>query len=92
MVKCSLVLKRKRKKRFLVFSVVQASQVALMVKNPPANAGDVTDTGLIPGSERSIGGGYGKSLQYSCLKNPVDRSLAGYRTWSHRELDTTEVT
>ena len=92
MVKCSLVLKRKRKKIFLVFSVVQASQVALMVKNPPANAGDVTDTGLIPGSERSTGGGHGKPLQYSCLKNPMDRSLVGYSTWGHRELDTTEVT
>ena len=92
MVKCSLVLKRKRKKRFLVFSVVQASQVALMVKNPPANAGDVTDTGLIPGSERSTGGEHGKPLQYSCLKNPMDRSLVGYSTWGHRELDTTEVT
>ena len=75
-----------------MFSVVQASQVALMVKNPPANAGDVTDTGLIPGSERSTGGEHGKPLQYSCLKNPMDRSLVGYSTWGHRELDTTEVT
>ena len=92
MVKCSLVLKRKRKKRFLVFSVVQASQVALMVKNPPANAGDVTDTGLIPGSGRSPGRWHGNPLQYSCLENPMDRSLVGYSTWGHRELDTTEVT
>ena len=35
-------------------------------KNPPANAGDIRDTGLIPGSGRSPKGGYGNPLQYSC--------------------------
>ena len=57
-----------------------ASQVALVVKNPPANAGDMRDFGLIPGSERYLGGGYGNPLQYSCLKNPMDRGAwqAGY--------------
>ena len=50
-----------------------ASQMALMVKNPPANAGDVRDTESIPGSGRSPGGGYGNPLQYSCLENPMDR-------------------
>ena len=40
-----------------------------MVKNPPANAGDIRDVGLIPGSGRSPGVGNGKSLQYSCLEN-----------------------
>ena len=50
-----------------------ASQVALMVKNPPANAGDVRDTGLIPGWGRSPGEGYGNLLQDSCLENPMDR-------------------
>ena len=39
-------------------------------KNPPADAGDV---GLIPGSEGSSGEGNGNPLQYSCLKNPMDR-------------------
>ena len=47
-----------------------ASQVALVVKNPPANAGDM---GLIPGSGRSPGEGHGNPLQYSCLENPMDR-------------------
>ena len=47
-----------------------ASQVALVVKNPPANTGDV---GLIPGSRRSPGEAHGNPLQYSCLENPVDR-------------------
>ena len=45
-------------------------------KNPPADAGDLRDTGLIPVSERSLGDlreGLGNPLQYSCLKNPKDR-------------------
>ena len=49
------------------------SQVALVVKNPPANAGDARDAGSIPGSGRSHGGGHGKLLQYSRLENPMDR-------------------
>ena len=43
------------------------------VKNPPANAGDAGISGSIPGSGRSPGGGNGNPLQYSCLKNPMDR-------------------
>ena len=50
--------------------VSRASQVALVVKNPPANAGNV---GWIPGSGRSSEVGNGNPLQYSCLKNPMDR-------------------
>ena len=53
--------------------VNKGSQVALVVKNPPANAGDVRDTGSIPGLGRSPGGGRNNSLQYSCLENPMDR-------------------
>ena len=52
---------------------VGASQVALVVKNPPANAGDVRNADLIPGLERSPGGGHGNPLQYSCLENRMDR-------------------
>ena len=44
-----------------------------MVKNLPANAGDIRDTDLIPGSGRSSGGGHGNPLQYSCPENPMDR-------------------
>ena len=51
-----------------------ASQVALLVKNPPANAGDIRDVGSIPGSGRSPGGGPGNPLQYSWLENPVDKA------------------
>ena len=46
-----------------------------MVKNPPCNAGVTGDTGLIPGSGRSLGGGNGNSLQYSCLENPMDSGI-----------------
>ena len=42
-------------------------------KNPPANAGDAEETGSIPGSGRSPGGGYGNLLQYSYLENSIDR-------------------
>ena len=51
-----------------------------MVKNPPANAGDVRDVGLIPGLGRSPGKGHGNSLQYSCLGNVMDRGAGGL--WS----------
>ena len=59
-----------------------ASQVALLVKNLPANAGDLTDAGLIPGSGRSPGGGHGNPLQYSCLENPMYREA--WRATVHR--------
>ena len=44
-----------------------------MVKNPSASAGDVRDTGSIPGSERFLGGGHGNLFQFSCLGNLMDR-------------------
>ena len=44
-----------------------------MVKNLPANEGDVRDMGLIPGWGRSPGGRHGNPLQYSCLENLMDR-------------------
>ena len=53
---------------------IEAFQVPLVVKNPPANAGDIRDMSLIFGSGRSSGGGHGNPLQYSCLENPMDRT------------------
>ena len=50
-----------------------ASQVALVIKNPPASAAAIRDVGLISGSGSSPGEGNGNSLQYSCLENPMDR-------------------
>ena len=54
-------------------SCFRASQVVLVVKNPPANAGDVRDTSSIPGLGRSPRGGQGHPLQYPCLEDPMDR-------------------
>ena len=51
------------------------------------NAGE---PGLIPGSEKSPGAGNGNPLQYSCLENSKERSLAGYRPWGSIDLVTTE--
>ena len=50
-----------------------ASQVVLVIKKPPANAGDIRDASLIPGSARSPGGEHDNPLQYSCLENPMDK-------------------
>ena len=52
---------------------IGTSQVALVVKNLPANAADIRDTGSIPRLGKSPGGGHGNPLQYSCLQNPMDR-------------------
>ena len=56
-----------------------------VVKNPPTNAGDIRDMGLIPGLGRSPGGGHGNPLQNSCLENPHgQRNLEGYSPWGHK--------
>ena len=47
--------------------------MVLLVKNPPANVGDIRDEDSIPGSGRSPGRSYGNPLQYSCLENPMNR-------------------
>ena len=63
-----------------------------MVRNLPANAGDIRDMSSIPGLERSPEGRHGNLLQYSCLENPHgQRSLAGYSPLCHKELDMTKV-
>ena len=53
--------------------ILLCSQIALAVKNPPANEGDIRGASSIPGSGRSLGGGHGNPLQYSCLENPLDK-------------------
>ena len=85
----------------LLLFVWNYSQVVLVVKNPPANAGHVWDMGLISGSGRSPGGENGNPLQYCCLENPMDRGawwatdrmVTKSRTWlqwlSTRETITT---
>ena len=72
-------------KEKLVRNYTGASQVALVVKNLPANAGDTRDTGLIP---------WRRAWQSTPVFLPGEshgqRSLAGYSPWSHKELDMTE--
>ena len=78
-------------------SQIWASQVALVGKNPSANAGDLGDMDLIPGWGRSPGlgrfprEGHGNPLQYACLENPMDRG-AWWATvsWGRKESYTTE--
>ena len=63
-----------------------------MVKNPPANTGDVRDAGSIPGWGRSPGGGHGNPLQYSSLQNSMDRGAWRATVHTTAESDTTEET
>ena len=56
--------------------------MALVVKNLPANAGNIRDLGSIPGLGRSPGGGHGNPLQYSCLENLMDRGA--WQAMDHR--------
>ena len=71
--------------------IIRVSQVALVLKNLPAKAGDIKDTGLIPGLGRSLGKRQGNLLQYFCLENPHGlRSLVGYNLQSRKELNTSE--
>ena len=58
------------------------THVALVVKNPPANAGDIRDMGSIPELGKSHGGGHGNPLQESCLENLMDRG--GWQAVVHR--------
>ena len=79
-----------RKLKDYKLSMVMTSQVVLVVKNISANAGDAGDTGSVPGSGRSPGGGHGNPFQYSCLENSMKRGA--WRATVHevtKESDTT---
>ena len=64
--------------------------MALVVKNPPADAEDAREAGLIPGSGRSPGERNGNPLQYSCLENPMDGGAWRATAQGLTESDTTE--
>ena len=66
--------------------------MVLVVKNPLANAGDLTDKGSIPGSGRSPGEGNGNPLQFSCLENPIDRGAWQATVDGVAVSDTNEAT
>ena len=75
-----------------MYICVWSSQVALVIKNPPANAGDIRDVGSIPGSGRFPGERHVNPLQYSCLENPIDRETWWATVHRVAESDTTEAT
>ena len=81
-----------------VYICRQAFQVALVIKDPPVNAGDIRDVDLIPGLGRSPGGGHGNPLQYSCLENPMDRGICQAaahgvaKSWTHLKHLCEELT
>ena len=65
--------------------------MVLVVKNQPANTGDIREVGSIPGSGRSPGGGHGNPFRYSCLENALgQRSLVDYSPRGRKESDMTE--
>ena len=69
----------------ITYAIFRASQVGLVVKDPPGNQ-EMWDTGSIPGLGRSSEGGYGNPLQHSCLESQHEqRSLGGYSPWGRRE-------
>ena len=72
--------------------VFGASQVALLVKNPLANAGDIRDPGSVFESGRSSGEGHENPLQYSCLENPMDRGAWQATVQRTEESNMTEAT
>ena len=63
-----------------------------MVKNLPANAGDIQDVGSIPGSRRSPGEVHGIPFLYFCLENPMDRGAWLVQSIGCKESDTIEAT
>ena len=71
---------------------MRTSQVALVVRNPPAKAGDIREVGLIPETGRSPGAGHGNPLQYACLENPTDRGACQATAHGVADSDTTEAT
>ena len=90
MMENSVVVSQEVKHKIATGTGNLTSQVALMIKNPPANP---RDTGSIPGWGRLPGEGNSNPLQYSCLENPTDRGAwwATYSPWGRKELDPTEA-
>ena len=76
--------------KVLAHSQERASQVALVVKNPPTNAGDKRNAGSVPGLGRFPGGENGNPFKYYCSHG--QRSPVGYSPQGLKESDTTEVT
>ena len=74
----------------VTYTLKWASQVALVVKNLPANAEDIRDAGSVPGSGRSPGGGHGNPLQDSCWRIPRMEEPGGLQSMGSQKVGTTE--
>ena len=74
-----------------VVDIQRASQVGLVVKNLSANAGDLRDLGLIPGTGSSPGGGHGHPLQYSCLENPMTEESGGLQSTESQRVRRDQI-
>ena len=69
-----------------------ASRVMLMIKNPPANAGEVRDMDSAPGLKKSPGGQCGNPIQCSCMENPMERGAWWATVQRVAKSQTTEST
>ena len=76
----------------IVTENMKVVQVALVVRNPPANAEEARDSGSTPVLGRSPGVGDGNPLQFSSLENSTDRSLTGCGLWGREESEAAEYT
>ena len=88
----SEVSKTEKIKYRVISLICGSSQRVLVLKNLLVKAGDIRETGSVPGSGRFPGGGHVNPLQYSCLENPMDRGLLGYGPIVLKASDMTEVT
>ena len=75
--------------KWYISTFIWASQVALVIKNLPANAGDLRDAGSTPGSERSLGEGHDNPLPSPCLGNPMNREA--WQATVHGDAKTEEI-
>ena len=88
----SEVSKTEKIKYRVISLICGSSQRVLVLKNLLVKAGDIRETGSVPGSGRFPGGGHVNPLQYSCLENPMDRGLLGYGPIVLKASDMTGVT
>ena len=79
-------------KYFFLSNTGWASQMLLLVKKPPAKAGDIRDAGSIPGSRRSLRRAWQPSPVFLPGESHGQRNPAGYSSWGPKESDTTEAT
>ena len=92
-VGCHYLLQKLSAREYEIAMInVWTSQVELVIKNLPANAGNIRNASSIPGLGRSFGEGHGNPLQYSCLEIPMDKGSGRLQSMDCKKPDTTEMT